>query len=130
MVILEPEEVSALRLEEQHLSEDYPMLRNLISKLESLSASGQAVEISVVQPTTEWLTTHEVATMLRVSERTVRHWCEDGQIHAIRTAGARGNWRIRANEFSAPPDAPQRLLETVQRINRRFDEDPPEDYER
>ena len=130
MVKLEPEEVSGLRREERKLPGDFPMLRELIHKLESLSASGQPGHITVADPATEWLTSREVADMFRISERTVRHWCEEGHVRAIRTPGKRGVWRIRADQFAAPPEAVHGLLDTVKRINQRFEADPPEDYER
>lgn len=130
MVTLEPEEVSALRREERELPNDFPTLRELIRKLEGLSASGQPLHITVAEPPSRLLTTREVATMFQISERAVRHWCEDGHVAAIRTPGPHGVWRIRAEQFAAPPEAAHALLETVVRINRRFDSDPPEDYER
>lgn len=129
MVTLEPEEVLALRREEQQLPSDFPMLRDLIQKLGSLSASGQPVHITVSEPP-QWLTTRDVADMFRISERAVRHWCEQRHVAAIRTPGTRGVWRIRADQFAAPPEAVHALLDTVKRINQRFEAAPPEDYER
>lgn len=130
MVTLEPEEVVALRREEQQLPRDFPLLRDLIRKLESLSAPGRPLYISVGGSNVRWLTSQEVAGMFRISERAVRHWCEQGRIAAIRTPGSRGVWRIRADQFAASPEAVNMLVDTVTNMNQRFDTAPSEDYER
>lgn len=131
MVTLKPEDVSALRREEQQLPSDFPRLRDLIRKLGTLTASGEPVRITIAESgAPRWLTTRDVADMFRISERAVRHWCEQGHVVAIRTPGPRGVWRIRADQFAAAPGAVNTLLDTVGRLNRRFDGEPPDDYER
>ena len=131
MVTLTPEDISALRREEQQLSSDFPRLRDLIHTLGTLSASGEPVGITVAEPEVpRWLTTRDVADMFRISERAVRHWCEQGHVVAMRTPGPRGVWRIRADQFAASSDAVTTLLDTVVRLNRRFDAKPPDEYER
>lgn len=131
MVTLTPEDISALRREEQQLPSDFPRLRDLIHTLGTLSASGEPVGITIAEPDVpRWLTTRDVADMFRISERAVRHWCEQGHVVAMRTPGPRGVWRIRADQFAASSDAVTTLLDTVVRLNGRFDAEPPDEYER
>ena len=87
--------------------------------------------ITIAEPDLpRWLTTRDVADIFRISERVVRRWCEQGHVVAMRTPGPRGVWRIRANQFAASSDAVTTLLDTVARLNRRFDAGPPDEYER
>ncbi len=130
MVTLKPEEVLALRREEQELPREFPMLRQLLRKLGRLSVAGQPVQITIAESPPQWLTTADVAAMFQVSERAVRHWCEEHRIVATQIPGARGVWHIPADQFPSLPTTAQALIDTVTRINQRFDGDPPEDYER
>ncbi len=42
-----------------------------------------------------WLTVKELARLKRVHEQTVREWIKRGLVQAERTAGRRGNWRVK-----------------------------------
>ena len=42
-----------------------------------------------------WLTVKELARLKRVHEQTVREWIKRGLVQAERTAGNRGNWRVK-----------------------------------
>lgn len=74
----------------------------------------------------QYLTTAQVAGIFRVPNRVVRKWCRVGLIWATRV-GQRGPWRILRSQFSVGPEEVQRLLDTVARINSRFEDDLDED---
>jgi len=74
-----------------------------------------------------FLTTREVAEMFDVSSRMVRRWCEDQRVRASRTPG--GHWRIPAEQFRATPEQLKHFTRTIEEMNERFDDPPPEDYE-
>lgn len=42
-----------------------------------------------------WLTVKELARLKRVHEQTVRTWIKRKIVEAERTAGAKGNWRVK-----------------------------------
>jgi excisionase family DNA binding protein len=42
----------------------------------------------------QMLTVREVATLLRVSEQTVRSWLRDGTLLGVRPGGTKAGWRI------------------------------------
>ena len=44
--------------------------------------------------TAEYLTTMEVAGLLRLSQETVARMCADGRLTAVKPNGRRGGWRI------------------------------------
>ena len=48
----------------------------------------------------EWLTVKEYAELKRVTPRTVRDWIKDAKIDAERTAGDRGQWRIKISRVA------------------------------
>lgn len=48
----------------------------------------------------EWITVKEFATYRRVTERTVREWIRKRKVTAERTAGEKGNWRIKVARAS------------------------------
>lgn len=48
----------------------------------------------------EYLTVKEYALYRRVTERTVREWIRRSKVDAERTAGAKGNWRIKVPRAS------------------------------
>lgn len=49
-------------------------------------------------PLQDTIDTHTAARMARVSESTVRRWCDEGRIAAVRPAG---RWRIYRSEYLA-----------------------------
>lgn len=44
----------------------------------------------------EYLTTEEIAEMLKVTTKTVRNWLQSGELRGIRL---KGSWRIPKSEF-------------------------------
>lgn len=48
----------------------------------------------------EWITVKEYAQMKRVTARTVRDWIKAEKIDAERTAGDKGQWRIKIRRAS------------------------------
>lgn len=80
------------------------------------------------QPGEQYLTAAQVAAMYRVSVSVVRRWCQAGRLKTTRN-GLRGPWRILRSQFTAGPEEVQRLLDTVTRINSRFQGEEIDDYE-
>ena len=131
MVTLSRDDIRRLVPEVERIPGTLPEVRHLMARLvEALEASDDAVVSIAVQDSDPWMTTAEVAALFRVSERTVRQWCEQGYLHARRAPGPRGMWRIPKDQFPADGAAVKRLLNTVGDINRRFTDPPPDDYER
>lgn len=58
-----------------------------------------------------YLTVHEVATRVRVSEETVRRWLRSGRLHGIMPGGTKAGYRVRETELarflSEKPEANQ-----------------------
>ncbi len=46
------------------------------------------------------MTVPEVATRVRVTEYTVRHWLQTGRLKGYRLGGNRAGWRIREADFN------------------------------
>lgn len=49
----------------------------------------------------EWLTTADVAEVLKVSEETVRRWIRAGELPVLGVGGRRGGYRIRREDLDA-----------------------------
>jgi excisionase family DNA binding protein len=45
------------------------------------------------------MTVAEVATRVRITEYTVRHWLQTGRLKGYRPGGNRAGWRIRKSDF-------------------------------
>ncbi len=132
MLTLSRDEIRRIAPEVEQIPKSLPQVRQLMARLmASLSAPEDSmVSIDVREPDAPWMTTADVAALYRVSERTVRLWCEKGYLQAQQMPGPRGMWRIRGDQFPADLTATNRLLTTVHDINQRFSEPPPDDYER
>jgi excisionase family DNA binding protein len=132
MLTLSRDEIRRMASEVEQIPSSLPQVRQLMARLmATLSApENPTVSIDVRESDPPWMTTADVAALYRVSERTVRQWCEKGYLQAQRVPGPRGSWRIRGDQFPADLTAAERLVSTVRDINRRFSEPPPDDYER
>lgn len=143
MVRLAPDEVRSLEQEISQIPDSQaPTLKRVARKIlgsgdvvivvKQSSRLGprtiRAVSPKLHPPEAQWLTPKQVAEMFLVSERTVRKWCEKGLIKAVQPGGPRGDWRIARSQFAAGPDEVRTLLETVGKINERF-EGEVDDYE-
>lgn len=131
MMVLDEHDIQALDQEQARVPESASTVRQLIQALVALAQAGRPIRISVGEETPVLLTTAEVAQLMRVSERTVRDWCERGLVTAFQSGGSGGAWRIRAEQFAQRSgQAVEHLLDTVHQINMRFGDEPLQTYER
>ena len=131
MLTLSRNEIRRIALEVEQIPSNLSQIRQLMERLMAAAATSEEsmVSITVRESEDSWMTTADVAALYRVSERTVRQWCEKGYLQASRAPGPRGSWRIRGDQFPADVAATEHLLSTVRRINQRFAEPPPDDSE-
>lgn len=83
----------------QVLSPVFPIFAGFSNRIESLLLS-----ITTAPHQREYYTTAEAAELLDRAEFTVREWCRNGRIVAIKTHGGRGNateWRISHDEIES-----------------------------
>lgn len=131
MMVLDEHDIQALEQEQSRVPESASAIRHLIKELVALAQPGRPIRISVGEETPTLLTTAEVAQLMRVSERTVRDWCERGLLTAFQSGGSGGAWRILTDQFARRSGQPvQHLLDTVHQINKRFGDEPLQTYER
>lgn len=125
MVALGRDEAQRMQSEARYLPEQAVAIRRFIAKLAVAMEAEPVLQVALLGPVqesaSEWLKTSEVARMFRVSERTVRRWCEEGQIEAQRSpSGPRGDWRIRASQFSARPDEVEDFWQVAEQIAQKY----------
>ena len=130
VIALRQEEVRALAREmETDAAKQTPTMVRLISEvLQGIGATGGELILRPMTDQGAFLTTAQVAEMFQVSDRVVRKWCETGRLKATRI-GDRGEWHIHRSQFAAGPEEVRHLLDTVTRINSRFQGEEIDDYE-
>lgn len=90
-------------------------LTNMQSNLYKELNETEKAEVKVVMSKTEvnnypeFLTTQDVAKLLRISTQMVRRYCADGKIDATQRMEGTGAWLIKTEQFLGNPDLPKVL---------------------
>jgi excisionase family DNA binding protein len=69
----------------------------------------------------KFLTTPEVAKMLRLSTERIRQLCESKEIKARRTMGNRGQWRIYRDQFEKQFEPEREPVASIEKPDLQFD---------
>ena len=128
VIALQPSRVRTITSELETAAKQTPTIAGLVAEIvQGIGETGGEI-VLLPAAVDDFLTTAEVAQMYRVTDRVVRKWCEAGYVKATRV-GPRGEWRILRSQFAAGPAEVRKLLDTVTRINSRFQGEEIDDYE-